>query len=298
MNWWQALVLGIVEGVTEFLPVSSTGHLLIVQELMGVGSGSPEARAAANAYAICIQAGAILAVLHIYRDRAVRICRGWAGRAGLGLGDDVGFRLGLAIVLAFLPAAVIGLLLDDLIEALLFGPWPIVTAWGVGGAAILLVERWRRGRPTPDGESADPAAPAEEEPAGGSAALLAGMSWKVAVGIGLFQCLAMWPGTSRSLVTILGGVLLGLPLVASVEFSFLLGLVTLLAATVYKAREAGPIMLEAYGWAPMGIGVLAAGLSAWVAVKWMVSYLQRHGLGVFGWYRLALALAVAGWLAS
>jgi undecaprenyl-diphosphatase len=269
MEWWQALVLGLVEGLTEYLPVSSTGHLLLAQRAMGI-----PADAAANAYAICIQAGAIVAVLGLYRARVAQMLRGLAGR------DAAGRRLALAIVVAFLPAAVVGLLFDERIEEALFGLWPVVAAWLVGGLAILAVARARRGR--------DRSAGAE----------LAALGWRGALAIGLFQCLALWPGTSRSLVTIVGGLVVGLELTAAVEFSFLLGVVTLLAATGYKALKEGEGMLAAYGPLTLLLGAVAAWLSAVLAVRWMVAWLQRHGLALFGWYRVALALAVAGALAA
>ncbi len=272
MTWWQAVVLGLVEGLTEYLPVSSTGHLILVQRMMGLEGP------AANAYAICIQGGAILAVLGLYRTRVRQAVIGWLGVCGIGSGDTAGFRLGRNLILAFLPAAVFGLLFDDMIEKWLFGLWPIVVAWLVGGAAIMATVRLQsRSRST------EPTAPGRD---------LESLTPTQAVLIGLVQCLAMWPGTSRSLVTILGGVVLGLSVGAAVEFSFLLGVITLLAATVYKAIDAGPVMLDAYGWAPMLAGSVAAWLSAVVAIKWMVGYLRRHSMAVFGYYRIALAVAV------
>ncbi len=170
-----------------------------------------------------------------------------------------------------------GVLLDDWIEEVLFGLKYVVIAWLVGGLAILAVARWRRRHGgQQQGQS------------------LEQMAWQAALVIGLIQCLAMWPGTSRSLVTIVGGMLVGLNLAAAVEFSFLLGVVTLLAATVYKLKDAGPVMLETYGWGVMILGSLAAWIAAVVAVKWMVAYLKRHGMELFGYYRVALA-AFAAW---
>ena len=284
MDWWQAIILGLVEGLTEYLPVSSTGHLILAQQAMGL-TGT-----AANAYAICIQAGAILAVLGLYWRRVRQGFVGLFGKLGLGAGDADGWRLTVNIVVGFLPAAVVGLLADDWIESNLFGLWPIVCAWLVGGVAILLVGRFRRARGEATEADPNPDAPASR------GAGLDDMTWRMALGIGLIQCAAMWPGTSRSLVTIVGGVLVGMSLVAAVEFSFLLGVLTLCAATVYKAIENGPIMLEAYGWTAMLIGSVAAWASAAAAMAWMVAYLKKHGLGIFGWYRIALAIVVAALL--
>ena len=297
MTWWQAIILGLVEGLTEYLPVSSTGHLLVVQELLGIGTASPEARAAANAYAICIQAGAILAVLGLYWRRVRQCAVGWAGKLGAGPGDETGFRIGLNILVAFVPAAVVGLLLDEQIERVLFGMWPIVIAWFVGGIAILATVWFRRRR--------------VEETGQGEA--LEAMGWRMALAIGLIQCLAMWPGTSRSLVTIVGGVLVGLSLAAAVEFSFLLGVITLCAATLYKAvldtsvvtidgqpREMLMVLAMAheYGWTNMILGSVAAWASALAAVTWMVAYLKKHGMELFGYYRIAIALIIAALLLS
>ncbi len=266
MDWWQAAILGIVEGVTEYLPVSSTGHLILAQRAMGMANSTE-----ANAYAICIQAGAIAAVLGLYAGRVRQMTRGVLGK------DAQGLRMAINIIVAFIPAAVIGLLFDDLIDEYLFGLWPVVGAWFVGGAAILVVARSRKQH--------------GQTPRTGSE--LDSITWKMALVIGLAQCLAMWPGTSRSLVTIVGGVLVGLSLPAAVEFSFLLGLVTLTAATGYKALGDGEIMLDSYGWMPLVVGFVTALFSAVVAVKWMVAYLNRHGLSIFGYYRVAIAAVVA-----
>ncbi|MEM1354574.1 MAG: undecaprenyl-diphosphate phosphatase [Planctomycetota bacterium] len=277
MNWWQAIILGIVEGLTEYLPVSSTGHLLIVQNLLDIGTEDAESWAAANAYAICIQGGAIVAVLGLYWSRVRQGFVGIGGKIGIGQGDADGWRLFINLVCGFFPAAVVGLLFDDTIEQYLFGAWPIVFAWAVGGGAILGVAFWKKRRSGDEHVGLD----------------LEKMNWRMALGVGLIQCAAMWPGTSRSLVTIVGGVLVGLSLAAAVEFSFLLGVVTLLAATVYKAREAGPLMLEEYGWWPMIVGSVAAWVSAVIAVKWMVAYLKKHGMEVFGYYRIGIAILIA-----
>jgi undecaprenyl-diphosphatase len=262
MGWGDALVLGLVEGLTEYLPVSSTGHLLITQRLLGL----PESEAA-NAYAVAIQAGAILAVLGLYRTRVLDMVQGILGRS------PEGRRLALHLVLAFVPAAIAGLTLDDPIERLLFGHWPIVAAWAAGGLLILALASRIKQRP---------------------GAELASLGPKTALIIGLCQCAALWPGVSRSLACLLGGLLVGLSLPAAVEFSFLLGLITLGAATGYKSLKAGPIMIEAYGWGPILLGALAAWLSAVLSVKWMVGWLNTRGLQIFGYWRLAAALLVAG----
>lgn len=309
MTWWEAIILGIVEGLTEYLPVSSTGHLLMTQQLLGIGTESLEAEQAANAFAICIQAGAIIAVLGLYWRRVVQMTQGGLGLVGLTKKNEEGFKLGINIVVAFIPAAVIGLIFDEKIEELLFGVWPIVIAWFVGGVAILAVAWWRKKqKAAASGEEGD-----EGGDAGGESTevgkTLESLTWQMALVIGLIQCIAMWPGTSRSLVTIVGGVLVGMRLGAAVEFSFLLGVITLCAATVYKAvldsitvtlpdgtvQETMMVlwMAEEYGWFPMIIGSFAAWLSAVIAVKWMVEYLKKHGMEIFGYYRIAIAIVAA-----
>jgi len=274
VDYFQALVLGLVEGLTEYLPVSSTGHLLLAQRLMGIGSST-----ASDAFAISIQGGAILAVLGLYRARVAQMIMGLVGK------DDTGRRLLVNLVSAFIPAAVLGLLLEKPIKKYLFGGdewgmWPVVAAWFVGGLAILAVSFIRRRRGDTPSTGLD----------------LDHLTIRMALIVGFAQCIAMWPGVSRSLITIVGGVMVGLSLPAAVELSFLLGVITLTAATLYDALKHGPEMLATYGAAPLLIGFVSAWISAVLAVKWMVGYLKSHGMEIFGWYRVALAIAVAVWL--
>ena len=278
MSLSQAAILGLVEGLTEYLPVSSTGHLLLAQRVMGIGE-SPSVlpiekerrKNAANAYVICIQAGAIIAVLWLYLKHVGQIVMGFLGK------DRAGFRMGLNLITGFLPAAAIGLLCYDLIKTYLFGLWPIVAAWLTGGLAILAVARHQKSDrwETREGKG------------------LADMDLKMALIIGVAQCVAMWPGMSRSLVTILGGMAVGLSMSAAVEFSFLLGVVTLGAATLFDALKHGPVMIETFSFLSLTLGFIFAFLSAIVSINWMVSYLNRHGLAIFGYYRLVLAITVA-----
>ncbi len=274
MDYFQALILGLVEGITEYLPVSSTGHLLLAQRLLGIPSST-----ASDAFAISIQGGAILAVLGLYRSRVISMVRGLLGQ------DESGKRLALNLIAAFIPAAVLGLLLEKIIKKYLFageawGLWPVVAAWFVGGIAILAVSWWRKRK----GDSPRTGLSLEQ------------LTLRMAVIVGVAQCLAMWPGVSRSLITIVGGVLVGLSLPAAVELSFLLGVVTLSAATAKDAWDNGAEMLAAYGPVPLAIGFFAAWVSAVLAVRWMVGYLNRHGMEIFGWYRVLLAIAVTAWL--
>ena len=285
MEAWQAFVLGIIEGITEYLPVSSTGHLLVAQHLMGIGTENATDKAAADAFAICIQGGAILAVTGLYWKRVMQMILGVLGR------NAEGFKMAMNILVGFMPAAVIGLLFNDWIEAKLFGMWPIVIAWVVGGVLILIFSQRARKK---DGSK--------------HGAELIHMTWKMALIIGFMQCVAMWPGTSRSLMTIAAGLMVGLSVKAAIEYSFLLGVLTLTAATVKKALWKVPgigedydvwfggakLMWESYGFMPLVIGIAAATISAVLAVNWLVGYLQRHGMRPFGWYRVAIGVVIAG----
>lgn len=276
----EAIILGFVEGVTEFLPVSSTGHLILANRVLGLDTDHPvlvgdqvwTRKQAADAYAVIIQAGAIAAVLLLYRRRAWQM---WAGLRGR---DADGRRLLVNLFIAFLPAVVFGLTLDDLIESHLFGPGPVAVALALGAVAMVLADRYARRR-----------APAEEPTGDTLAALTPGR----ALAIGVAQCAALWPGMSRSMSAMVGGYLCGLRPVAAAEFSFLLGLPTLGGAAAYKLLQSGPLVLEAFGWGPALVGALVAGLSAAVAVHIFVGLIGRVGLTPFAAYRLVLAAAVA-----
>jgi len=287
MTWWEALILGLVEGITEYLPVSSTGHLILTAALLGLDD--PEIKASVDAFLIVVQGGAILAVLGLYWPRVLQMLRGLAGR------DAAGQRLLLHLVIAFVPAGLLGPLLDDWLEEHLFSPVPVLAALFLGGLWMIWL-----GRRTP--QHPDPAGPADQHD-GAAPGGIESLTWPMALGIGLFQCVAMWPGTSRSMMTIAGGTMLGLRPRDAAEFSFLLALPTLGGATVYKlaknlkaASDAGaPNLFEQLGPASVAIGLVAAFVSAALAVKWLVAFLNRHGLAAFGWYRIGLvALLGAG----
>lgn len=281
MNWIDAVILGLVEGITEYLPVSSTGHLILASALLGLDEPA-ELKRAVDTFNIVVQGGAILAVLGLYFPRCLQMLRGVLGR------DAAGRRLFVNLVVAFIPAAVLGVLFDDWIESRLFHAGPVLAALALGGVYMMLVDRWRKKR--------DANTPAEQAPQ------ITDLTWRQALVIGLFQVIAMWPGTSRSMMTITGGVFAGLRPREAAEFSFLLGLPTLGGACVYKlvkniaeSRAAGePTFIETLGWGPVLIGLAVATVSAALAIKWLVAFLTTHGLTPFGWYRIVLAIVMGG----
>jgi undecaprenyl-diphosphatase len=263
----KAALLGLVEGITEFLPISSTGHLVVTQKLLHVGT-HPGTKDAADTYAITIQSGAILAVIVLYWRRLKEMALGVVGR------DREGRQIVTATFVAFIPAAIVGVVLEKAIRDRLFGVWPIIVAWAVGGVVILVFARALHQR----GEQ--------------SGLPLEAITVRAAVVIGCAQVLALWPGTSRSLVTILAALVVGYSVAAAIEFSFLLGLLTLGAATAFDLLRHGKELFDAYGYLNPFIGFVFAFVSAVIAIRWMVTYLQRHGLEIFGWYRLIIAAVV------
>ncbi len=261
----QAVLLGAVEGLTEFLPVSSTGHLILVSSLLGLQGE------AVKTFEIVIQAGALGAVAGLYRERVVSMLRGLLGK------NPSGCSLAMKLFISFLPAAIAGVLLHRTIKERLFSDWPVVWALAVGGLIMILIDsgvrRWHT-RQTRTLES---------------------ITVPEAVLIGCAQCLSLWPGTSRAMVTILAGLLLGLPATAAAEYSFLLALPTLGAATLFDAAKGGDELLREIPLLSVVCGFAVAAFVAWLAVRGFIRYLTRRGFAPFGWYRIGLA-ALVWWL--
>ena len=253
----QAAFLGVVEGLTEFVPVSSTGHLILLVDLLGF-RGPP-----GRVFEIVVQLGAILAILCVYARTLLGIAR--------RIPTDPGARrFVVSILLAFLPAAIVGVLARGFIKEVLFSPWVVSIALVAGGVAILLIERLR---PVPVHKGIESLPP------------------RLSLGIGLCQVLAMIPGVSRSGATIMGALLLGVDRGTAALFSFFLAIPTMLGATAYdlfKNRHT----LDAEGAGVIAVGFVAAFLSALLVVRWLVGFVARRGFAPFAWYRIVLGTAM------
>jgi undecaprenyl-diphosphatase len=266
----KAFIMGIVEGLTEFLPISSTGHLILAGSLLNFTGDK------VKVFEIVIQAGAILAVIWEYRIRIASVLTGL-------FTERRAQRFALNLVVAFLPAAALGFLFNTRIKAVLFAPVPVALAFIVGGFVILWVEKRQRAAPTQARiESVDD------------------MTVMDAFKVGCAQAFALVPGTSRSGATIIGGMLFGLSRKAATEFSFFLAIPTLLAATVYSLYKERALLSAAD--VPMfTVGTIAAFVSAFLCVRWLLRYISTHDFTAFAWYRivfglLVLASAWGGWV--
>jgi undecaprenyl-diphosphatase len=254
----KALILGIIEGLTEFLPISSTGHLILAGHLLGFNDEK------GKVFEIAIQTGAMLAIVWEYRVRF------WAAISGFGRRpESTRFIANLAI--AFMPAAILGLTFGKLIKTHLVEPVPVAMAFIVGGLIILWVER--RGQPAVRVQGVDD------------------MNWKDALKVGLAQAVALIPGTSRSGATIIGGMLFGLSRKAAAEFSFFLAVPTLMAAGAYDLfRSRG--LLSIADLPMFGVGGFAAFVSAFLCVRWLMRYIISHDFTIFAWYRIVFGIIV------
>ncbi|MBD3730942.1 MAG: undecaprenyl-diphosphate phosphatase [Sphingomonadales bacterium] len=262
-----AILLGIVEGLTEFIPVSSTGHLILATQLFGYDPATWEV------FNIVIQLGAILAVVVLYWRTF------WAVGMGLLRGERMSWLFLRNLLLGFMPAAVLGVLFKHQIDALLESPLPVGWALLLGGIAILVIERYAK----PDG------------PMG-----IGQMPMKTALGIGVVQCLAMIPGISRSGATIMGALAMGVERRTAAEFSFFLAIPTMLGATtlqVFDHREELMSGTGTVGWGEIGIGFVVAFFVALAVIRLFVTYVSRHGFAPFAWYRIVLGAAAIAWLA-
>lgn len=264
MDWmliWKTVLIGIVEGLTEFLPVSSTGHIILAEKVLHF-EGPP-----GKVFEIVIQFGAILAVCFLYRAKIMATVSGVLRR------EPVATRFATAVIVAFLPAAVVGVALHKYIKVLLDSPVVVAAALVVGGIAILVIERFAR---RPRVKSVDD------------------VDWKTALFIGICQCIAMIPGVSRSGATIMAARAFRVDRATAAEFSFFLAIPTMLGATAYDLFKNWSTL----GWNGGGLillGLVVAFLSALIVVQAFVAFISRHGFGVFAWYRIvvgALALVL------
>lgn len=320
-NVKNAAILGVVEGLTEYLPISSTGHLIITNSVLGLDSETPILRRvalaepvasdasgtadsdgivrdgegrefsvkdAADAYSIIIQFGAIVAVLFAYWNRCTGTLFGVFRR------DAASLRLSRNLIVAFLPAAALGFFIHEKIEEFLFNPGAVAAALVVGGVLMLVVDR-RRNRLVREREGTAAGTVSGTAGAEDCEPDLQDLSVRGALTIGVMQCLALWPGMSRSMSAIVGGYVAGLSPRRATEFSFLLGLITLTAASVYKTLQCAGEMRETFGVGVSAVGLAVAFVCAFASVKWLVEWISRHGLSAFAWYRFALAIVVFTW---
>jgi len=256
---WKTVLIGVVEGLTEFLPVSSTGHIILAEEVLNF-EGPP-----GKVFEIVIQLGAILAVCVLYRAKI------WSTITGVLKREPVALRFAGAVIVAFLPAAIVGVAAHKYIKALLGSPLVVAVALIVGGFAILAIEHYAL---RPRTKSLDD------------------IGFRTALFVGICQCLAMIPGVSRSGATIMGARVFRVDRATAAEFSFFLAIPTMLGAAVYDLYKNWST-LDWHGSGLIAVGFLTAFVSALVVVRAFVRFISRHGFGVFAWYRIAVgALAV------
>lgn len=264
----QAAVLGVIQGITEFLPVSSTGHMVLANEILFKDSYVVAHKAHVDNYMICIQIGTLLTLLLFYRKYVLRILKGWMGK------DKLGFRLGLNVGIAFIPAGLLGFFCDGYIQEYFYAQNFIATSLWIGGIAIFLVEFYRKHHPARMDDVYQ-------------------LTLRSALIIGLFQVIALWPGFSRSLATIIGGIIVGFNLVQAINFSFLLGLLTSSVASGYKFLKSGTTLLDAIPWDTCLLGISIAFIVGISTIGIFLRYIKGNGLKIFGWYRILIGILLS-----
>lgn len=265
INWWQSIVLGIVEGITEFLPISSTGHLTVTEKLMGLPIDDPSV----TAYTAVIQVGAMIASIIYFWGDIVRFATAWF--AGLRNADKRGsdYRMGWAIIAGFIPTAVIALLAEPLITGVLRSLWAVVVGLVVWSIAMFIGDRVGKQNRGEDS-----------------------ITVRDGVILGTLQSLALVPGVSRSGATITGGLLLGLDRVAATRMSFFLGIPTLIASGLYQAVKEAKHIADGVGWGSTLLGTAVSGVVAYVSIAWLLRYVSKNDFTGFIIYRIALALVI------
>ncbi|MFD3407752.1 undecaprenyl-diphosphate phosphatase [Aquirufa sp. HETE-83D] len=254
----KTIILGIIEGLTEFLPVSSTAHLIVSENLLGIDNDK-----FLNFFTVFIQLGAISTVPFLYFKRLFAS----------------GISVYFTILASFVPAVILGVLLDDFLEALFEGYWFIACSWIIGGIILIQIDKWL--------------------PAKSDSVDIQNISYLQAFKIGLFQCIAMIPGVSRSGATIVGGRVLGLSHSAAVEYSFLLGIPTILGASAKKLldyRHDYDVLFTKEHLQFLGIGTLVSFVVALLTIKWMVGFVRKHGFTLFGYYRIIAGILLSVYL--
>ena len=278
-DWLAVIILGIVEGITEFLPISSTGHLILSEKLLPAALMNDAER---EVFLITIQSGAVIAVVAVFIDRLRKLGATWHE-------PDTQDYL-KKLIFAFVITGFFGLAIEKAVErsgGQMIGDNPLPVAWAllIGGVLFIIIEKWMK----------------EKSPDESDTSQATQITWTIALAFGIAQLVAaVFPGASRSGTTILTGLVLGMRRPLAVEFSFLLGVPTLLAAGGYKMMQAPPEVLSGL-WANLLLGTIVSAVTAFIAVKWLLRYVQSHTFVAFGWYRIALGgiilLAVGlGWL--
>jgi undecaprenyl-diphosphatase len=260
----KSALMGIVEGLTEFLPISSTGHLILADSLLNFAASAGAEKA--KVFEIAIQTGAIFAVMLVYMQRIKDTLTGLAS-------DPKAQRFAVNVIVGFLPAVVIGLAVGKAIKAHLFNAPVVATTFILGGIIILIAERFAAQKPQARVETVDD------------------MTVMDALKLGIIQCLALVPGTSRSGSTIIGGMLLGLSRKAATDYSFFLGIPTLVGAGVYSLYKERAL-LSADDLPLFSVGLVFAFVSAWICVRWLIRYVSSHNFNPFAWYRIAFGILI------
>lgn len=265
LSFWHAITLGIIQGITEFLPVSSTGHMILINYLFQPNTNNASWEQSLNTYMVCIQLGTIVALILFFRHEIIQMIQGLLGK------NKAGLRLGINLCIAFIPAGACGFFCGDWIQSHLYGKSSLIYSVLAGAFLIFYLHYYTQKTPHKYDQ-------------------LDQITTRMAIGIGLWQIVALWPGFSRSLATIAGGIFVGLSLTKAIQFSFLLGLLTSSVACGYKGLKHGAEMLQTLDMTSITAGIIVATIVGLSSIQFLLLCLKRYGLKPFGYYRCVLAL--------